>query len=367
MPLAPMTKEAYLANEATDETRPYLDKAMDNVHVFANNAYVCLVRSVPTKLGDLEFIYELCIRRVDRHPIRDWRDLQQIKNEIFGELAEAVELYPSEARLVDHSNVSYLYVLPAVVNEQGKPVLDGAGRPLYRSWPFGFLFRLVSEKPLGRNKQRSFPADRRPHDLREMTVELVKEYAKATQAAHASPDPHPTVFQLQNAPKPVVAFLREALAHSLPALEAKLGIGRVEEIFQRIADLVLRRKEVQSQAPTAETLQEAEELAVAIENYCSDLDKALQPASGPTDDHTWPADDITQSPSSGTADDTVTDQAIVGADRRRMPTTTGETNNGHLCTGELGSLAERAGSVPGCAESDPGQAAQGHDEASVGA
>jgi len=53
----------------------------------------------------------LSIRREDRKPINDWRDLQRLKNELCGTDTEAVELYPAERRLVDAANQYHLYVL----------------------------------------------------------------------------------------------------------------------------------------------------------------------------------------------------------------------------------------------------------------
>lgn len=54
----------------------------------------------------------ISVKRNDRHPIRDWRHLQAIKNEICGTECEAVELFPAESRLVDEANQYHLWVLP---------------------------------------------------------------------------------------------------------------------------------------------------------------------------------------------------------------------------------------------------------------
>ncbi len=70
----------------------------------------------------------LSIKRHDREPIHDWRDLQEIKNTIVGESCEAIELYPAEARRVDTANQFHLWAC-----------LD----PEYR-FPFGFENRAVS-------------------------------------------------------------------------------------------------------------------------------------------------------------------------------------------------------------------------------
>lgn len=54
----------------------------------------------------------LSIRRRDREAVRDWRDLQRIKSEVCGPDREAIEVYPTEARVVDCANQTHLWVLP---------------------------------------------------------------------------------------------------------------------------------------------------------------------------------------------------------------------------------------------------------------
>jgi hypothetical protein len=52
----------------------------------------------------------LSIKRNDRQPIHDWRDLQEIKNMLVGEENEACELYPAKSRTVDTANQYHLWV-----------------------------------------------------------------------------------------------------------------------------------------------------------------------------------------------------------------------------------------------------------------
>ena len=54
----------------------------------------------------------LSIKRLDKKSIHDWRDLQEIKNELVGKNYEAVEIYPNENRLVDTANQYHLFVFP---------------------------------------------------------------------------------------------------------------------------------------------------------------------------------------------------------------------------------------------------------------
>lgn len=91
---------------------------------WVNNRYVVLksphVFGFPTETGWSALVmdgidvvgWHLSIRRQDRGPIRDWRHMQRIKNELCGEDAEGVELYPAESRLVDEANQFHLYILP---------------------------------------------------------------------------------------------------------------------------------------------------------------------------------------------------------------------------------------------------------------
>ena len=75
--------------------------------VWLNDKYVVHVRR-----RDDKSVVSLSIRRQDRQWPRDWRDFQRIKNEIAGPTVEAVELYPSEERLVDTANQFWLWCLP---------------------------------------------------------------------------------------------------------------------------------------------------------------------------------------------------------------------------------------------------------------
>lgn len=69
----------------------------------------------------------LSVKRIDKAPVRHWRHMQRIKNELCGPECEGVELYPAESRLLDEANQYHLFVVPN----------DG-----YR-FPFGRQSRLV--------------------------------------------------------------------------------------------------------------------------------------------------------------------------------------------------------------------------------
>jgi hypothetical protein len=93
------------------------------VELWANDLYQVEVERRPDEMVRMN------IRRRDGYVGRDWRHLQQIKNEIVGPECEAIELYPAESRLVDTSNKYTLWAVPD---------------PTFR-FPFGWTARDVRE------------------------------------------------------------------------------------------------------------------------------------------------------------------------------------------------------------------------------
>lgn len=75
---------------------------------FRNDKYQVAVRAVEWE-GVGKMVH-LSIKRSDREPIHDWRDLQEIKNALVGPECEGVELYPAESRLYDTANQFHLWV-----------------------------------------------------------------------------------------------------------------------------------------------------------------------------------------------------------------------------------------------------------------
>lgn len=129
---------------------PPVAMAMANTEeVWINNRYQVNVTFIPDAEGKTE-LTQLAIKRIDKQPIHDWRDLQRIKNELCGAEREAVELYPAESRRVDTANQYHLWVL-----SEGQRI------------PFGYEKRIVSEDESMGNRQRPFPPDARPEDLLE--------------------------------------------------------------------------------------------------------------------------------------------------------------------------------------------------------
>jgi len=102
---------------------------------FKNSRYTVWVRRPRHEDGEL---VHLSVKRNDRNPLHDWRDLQRIKNEILGPEEEAVEMYPAESRLVDGANQYHLWSMV------GKRV------------PFGYQTRCVMLEATDGAKQRPY-------------------------------------------------------------------------------------------------------------------------------------------------------------------------------------------------------------------
>lgn len=98
-----------------DAVREKVAEEHRNGRMFQNSRYTVLVRDVPhtevTPGRSWPRMVWLSIRRNDRGPVRNWRDLQRIKNELVGPENEGVELFPAESRLADTANQYHLWVL----------------------------------------------------------------------------------------------------------------------------------------------------------------------------------------------------------------------------------------------------------------
>lgn len=142
--------------------REHLSEDPDGFRIYANSRYQVMVSRIwghDPLTGEPrgEPILQLSIKRNDRLPIHDWRDLQRIKNELVGAESLALEIYPPESKLVDTANQFFLWVMPQEYH------------PLFK---FIFQDRVVSELSVGGSRQRPWPADERPSDLE--TVDTLK-------------------------------------------------------------------------------------------------------------------------------------------------------------------------------------------------
>lgn len=84
---------------------------------YRNNRYTVMINDNAERSGLLAI--KAMVRQHDGLPIKNhWREMQNIKNAIFGREAEAVEFYPKESELVDVANVYWLWVFVEGKNDE---------------------------------------------------------------------------------------------------------------------------------------------------------------------------------------------------------------------------------------------------------
>jgi hypothetical protein len=77
--------------------------------VFQNNVYIVQIFNHSCSWG---MVKRAMIRRNDELPEHNWSKIQRIKNEVFGEDAVALEVYPKQRNLIDVANIYWLWILP---------------------------------------------------------------------------------------------------------------------------------------------------------------------------------------------------------------------------------------------------------------
>jgi hypothetical protein len=126
------------ANEPPSLKHHTLDKLEEGVmddteqpERWANDIYSVTVRrwSEDPVFGSRRGMIQLGISSLDGTARHDWRDFQNIKNQIAGEECEAFELYPAESRLLDPSNYYSLWCFPGLKRikvgmNEGRRVLE---------------------------------------------------------------------------------------------------------------------------------------------------------------------------------------------------------------------------------------------------
>lgn len=118
-----------------------LDDELHHAEVWKNDQYQVAVRRFDNTKEDGPALVHLSIKRLDKAPCRDWRDFQQIKNQLVGPECEGVELYPAESRVVDTANQYHIWVIDS---------------PAFR-FPFGYTVGAKIEPTPGTSsKQRAF-------------------------------------------------------------------------------------------------------------------------------------------------------------------------------------------------------------------
>jgi hypothetical protein len=144
-------------------------KVTDGEFVFEmwqNSRYTVMKRDVDHAKPPM---VHLSIRRNDRRPVANWRDMQAIKNELVGAECEGVQIFPAESRLVDNANQYHMYVCS-----------DSSFR-----LPFGYHERVVTEGNYRGAVQEPFEEHVQPPDLipREKIEARYDEYAKRFSSA----------------------------------------------------------------------------------------------------------------------------------------------------------------------------------------
>lgn len=133
-------------------------RAAEGAH-WNNDKYQVVI--VEAEVGD-DFppMWHLSIKRNDRYPIFNWRDLQRIKTELIGPENEAVMLFPAESRKVDGANQYHLFCL----------------RDAQLKFPFGFTERVVTDEPIGKSRNRPLDEDEEERRRDEYADESDRDY-----------------------------------------------------------------------------------------------------------------------------------------------------------------------------------------------
>ncbi len=133
--------------------------SMTRDEVYLNDKYQVTARRFMNKALEGAAMVHLSIKRIDKDVIRDWRELQEIKNLLVGEECEAVELFPAESRLVDTANQYHLWCF---------------AEPEFR-FPIGWNTRFVS----GEVELPDLPRARQRPIQREKADNAVKDHDQA--------------------------------------------------------------------------------------------------------------------------------------------------------------------------------------------
>lgn len=128
-----------------------------NPEIWINSRYQVAVRRWPT--GPWGPMVHLSVKRWDKQPADDWRDLMLLKDTLVGPETEGVNLLPASSRVVDGANQTHLWIFPKF------------------KFPFGFEGRCVTEEALFNSVQRPFEPHVRPKDLKTKD-ELMAWYEK---------------------------------------------------------------------------------------------------------------------------------------------------------------------------------------------
>jgi hypothetical protein len=92
------------------DTAQEVDPNIDAVFTDDSGEYIVERTDLSNQKSAFEF--KLAVKRRDKQPIRTWRVLQDIKNQIAGDDRYAIEVYPPESEVTDTGNIYHLWVFP---------------------------------------------------------------------------------------------------------------------------------------------------------------------------------------------------------------------------------------------------------------
>jgi len=78
---------------------------------YRNNRYTVMI--FDDTLTTKGLAIQVLVQQIDNRPIPGhWREMQNIKNEIFGREVVAIEYYPAESNLLDTHNIYWMWIFP---------------------------------------------------------------------------------------------------------------------------------------------------------------------------------------------------------------------------------------------------------------
>lgn len=80
---------------------------------FQNNRYVVMINDQAPMTQGVTGTRVMVQRHDDAVFPNHWQELQNIKNELFGREATAIEYFPAESALSDAANIYWMWILPA--------------------------------------------------------------------------------------------------------------------------------------------------------------------------------------------------------------------------------------------------------------
>jgi hypothetical protein len=76
--------------------------------VYKNNKYIVMINDyAETTVG---YAIRAMIQALSGEPVRNWMDLQRVKNEVFGVDVIAIEYYPKQSELVNNAHIYWLWI-----------------------------------------------------------------------------------------------------------------------------------------------------------------------------------------------------------------------------------------------------------------